>query len=130
MSELDDLIEVEIDSTKFLLIAETLTRIGIASRDNKKLYQTCHILHKRGKYYIVHFKELFKLDGKSNTFDEDDRRRRNTIINLLEDWGLLKIKNELLTDEELSLKTIKFVPFKEKSEWELIPKYSLGKKKE
>lgn len=129
MSVVDNLIEVTFDEGKFLLIKETLTRIGIAAKEGNKLFQSCHILHKQGKYYIVHFKELFMLDGKKNTFDEDDRRRRNTIINLLEEWELLTIVNPDLTNDELSLRTIKIVPFKEKAKWELIPKYSLGTKK-
>ena len=126
----ENLIEVTIKSDdKFLLVKETLTRIGIASKEGNKLFQTCHILHKKGKYYITHFKELFALDGKKTTFDDIDRKRRNTIINLLEDWDLVDIVNQDLTEEELSLKTIKIVPFKDKSNWELIAKYSIGDKK-
>ena len=113
----------------FLKIRETLTRIGVASRKDKTLYQSCHILHKRGKYYIVHFKELFALDGKPSSFDEEDKARRNTIANLLADWELLDLVDESKSsDPTLSMKFIKIIPFKEKNEWELVSKYKIGKK--
>jgi hypothetical protein len=127
---LDSLIEVTLtDSQNFLKIKETLTRIGVASRKDKTLYQSCHILHKRGKYYIVHFKELFGLDGHDITFDEDDLARRNTIANLLEDWGLIAIVDQTKTEEPVALmNTIKVLNYKEKGEWNLVPKYNIGRK--
>ena len=127
----ESLVEVTLtDPQNFLKIAETLTRIGIASRKDKTLYQSCHILFKRGKYYITHFKEMFGLDGHPITFDEDDLSRRNTIANLLEDWCLLKIVDQSKTEEPVSLmNSIKVLSFKEKSEWILVPKYQIGKKK-
>lgn len=127
---LESLIEVELtDSQNFLKIKETLTRMGVASKKEKKLYQSCHILHKRGKYYIVHFKELFGLDGQDITFDEDDLCRRNTIANLLEDWGLLKILDQTKTEEPVApMSAIKVIAFKEKADWVLSPKYQIGKK--
>jgi len=111
----------------FLKIKETLTRIGVASRKDKKLFQSCHILHKQGRYFIVHFKELFLLDGKKSNFEDNDLERRNTIATLLSDWGLVNFVKK----EELScapLKQIKIIPYREKSEWELCPKYNIGKK--
>lgn len=111
----------------FLKIKETLTRIGIASRKDNKLFQSCHILHKQGRYFIVHFKELFMLDGKKSNFEVVDMQRRNTITTLLSDWGLLKIVNSE-TLECAPLRTIKIIPFKEKTEWELCPKYNIGNK--
>lgn len=118
------------DPQNFLKIKETLTRIGIASKKEKKLWQSCHILHKRGKYAIVHFKELFGLDGQKITFDEDDLCRRNTITNLLEDWGLLRIVDQSKTEEPVApMSAIKVIAFKEKPEWILEPKYSIGVKK-
>lgn len=127
---LESLVEIELSNEQnFLKIAETLTRIGVASKKEKKLYQSCHILHKRGKYYIVHFKELFGLDGHDITFDEDDLARRNTIANLLEDWNLIKIIDQNKTEEPVALMNeIKVLNYKEKSEWELVPKYNIGKK--
>jgi hypothetical protein len=127
---LDSLVEVELtDSQNFLKIKETLTRIGVASKKDQTLFQSCHILHKRGKYYIVHFKELFGLDGHEITFDEEDLARRNTITNLLEDWGLLRIVDQSKTEEPVALmNTIKVLNFKEKNEWKLIPKYNIGRK--
>ena len=113
----------------FLKVRETLTRIGVASRSDKKLYQSCHILHKQGKYYIVHFKELFLLDGKSSDFSENDLQRRNRITKLLSDWGLVSIVTEELVENASSISQIKILPHKEKAEWELIPKYSIGSKK-
>lgn len=127
---IDSLVEVTLtDSQNFLKIKETLTRIGVASRKDKTLYQSCHILHKRGKYYIVHFKELFGLDGHEITFDEDDLARRNTIANLLEDWGLIDITDPNKTEEPVALmNSIKVLNYKEKGEWNLVPKYNIGKK--
>lgn len=114
----------------FLKIKETLTRVGIASKKEKKLYQSCHILHKQGQYAILHFKELFILDGKENTFTEEDKARRNTIINLLEEWGLLAvIDQEKTQDPVAALSQIKIISFKEKDQWILDAKYQIGKKK-
>jgi hypothetical protein len=113
----------------FLKVRETLTRIGIASRKEKKLYQSCHILHKQGRYFIVHFKELFALDGKQSDISMNDVERRNAIAQLLQDWGLLKINKNLETDTTAVLSQIKVVSYKEKSEWELVPKYQIGNKK-
>lgn len=113
----------------FLKIKETLTRIGISSRKDKKLFQSCHILHKKGRYAILHFKELFILDGKHNTFTEEDHARRNTIVNLLEEWELIKIVDPNKTKEPVaSLNQIKIISYKEKDEWELTVKYNIGKK--
>ena len=127
---LDSLVEVELtDAQNFLKIKETLTRIGVASKKDKTLFQSCHILHKRGKYYIVHFKELFGLDGHEITFDEEDLSRRNTIANLLEDWGLIRIVDQAKTEEPVALmSTIKVLNYKEKNEWNLVPKYNIGRK--
>tara|TARA_B100001123_G_C15059769_1_gene927082 strand:+ start:376 stop:753 length:378 start_codon:yes stop_codon:yes gene_type:complete len=114
----------------FLKVKETLTRIGVASRKNKALYQSCHILHKQQKYYIVHFKELFALDGKPTNFSEEDQGRRNTITNLLSEWGLVDIVDSTKTTEPVTpLNQIKIIPFKDKDQWELIPKYNIGKKR-
>lgn len=128
-----DLVEVELPSDEdFLKVKETLTRIGISSDKNKALYQTCHILHKRGKYYIVHFKELFMLDGNPSTFNEKDMGRRNTIANLLEQWGLLKIAEnsiQKVQDPVLPLNSIKILQYSEKGDWNLVPKYNIGSKK-
>lgn len=127
---IESLVEIELPtSDAFLKVKETLTRIGVASRKEKKLYQSCHILHKQGKYYIVHFKELFMLDGKVNNFDDDDKGRRNTIVNLLEEWELVKaVKPEQIEDPVAPLSQIKILAYKEKGEWELVPKYSIGRK--
>ena len=126
----DDFIEIELkEQEDFLKIKETLTRIGVASRKEKTLYQSCHILHKQGKYYIVHFKELFLLDGKNSYLTDNDIARRNTIIKLLEEWDLLKIRNHKKVDELIApLNQIKVVPFKEKNEWNLVAKYTIGKR--
>lgn len=114
----------------FLKIKETLTRVGIASKKEKKLYQSCHILHKQGNYAILHFKELFILDGKENTFSEEDESRRNTIVNLLEEWGLLNIvEQEKCEDPVAPLSQIKIISHKEKDQWVLETKYNIGKKK-
>ena len=112
----------------FLKIRETLSRIGVASRKERKLYQSCHILHKQGKYFIVHFKELFALDGKKTNLSENDIARRNTIGKLLGDWGLGEVRGEL--DPIAPLSQIKIISFKEKNEWELETKYNIGKKRE
>ena len=131
MSVINDLIEVTLPNDEsFLKVKETLTRIGVASRQERKLYQSCHILHKQGKYYIVHFKELFMLDGRVSNFGEEDCGRRNTIVNLLEEWALVKsVDPSKVEDPVAPLSQIKILPFKEKSEWELVPKYSIGRKK-
>ena len=112
----------------FLKVRETLTRIGVASRREKKLYQSCHILHKQGRYFIVHFKELFLLDGKKANLEESDVARRNTIATLMSDWGLLSIINKDVSENKAPMRQIKIIPFKEKNEWELCPKYNIGKK--
>ena len=112
----------------FLKVRETLSRIGVASRKERKLYQSCHILHKQGRYYIVHFKELFALDGKKTNLSENDIARRNTIANLLKDWGLINIIGEVTDVAPLS--QIKVLSFSEKNEWTLENKYNIGKKKE
>ena len=112
----------------FLKIRETLSRIGVASRKERKLYQSCHILHKQGRYYIVHFKELFALDGKETNLSENDIARRNTIANLLSDWGLVEVKGDSTPTAPLS--KIKIISFKEKDEWILETKYNIGKKRE
>ena len=112
----------------FLKVRETLTRIGVASRKEKKLFHSCHILHKQGRYFIVHFKELFLLDGKKANLDETDIGRRNTIATLMSDWGLINIENKQLAENQAPLRQIKIIPFKEKNEWELCPKYNIGNK--
>ena len=114
----------------FLKVRETLTRIGVASRTENKLYQSCHILHKQGKYYIVHFKELFLLDGKHSDFSDNDSQRRNRITKLLTDWGLVEAVEELTEEQMCSMSQIKILPHREKADWELIPKYSIGSKKD
>ena len=114
----------------FLKVRETLTRIGVASRKERKLYQSCHILHKKGKYYIVHFKELFALDGKSTNISENDLQRRNRISKLQSDWGLISIVDELGEDELAPLNQIKVLSYKDKGEWTLESKYNIGKKKQ
>lgn len=129
---IESLVEIKlIDEENFLVIKETLTRIGIASKTNKTIYQSCHILHKRGKYYIVHFKELFLLDGKTNTeFTDDDIGRRNTIINLLEQWNLIDIVNKKQTETPVvPISTIKILSHKDKKDWQCLAKYSIGNKK-
>jgi hypothetical protein len=113
----------------FLKVRETLTRIGVASRKEKKLYQSCHILHKRGKYYIVHFKELFALDGKIANLSANDVQRRNRIARLLSDWGLIDIVNQDSIEDIAPLNQIKIIAYKEKHEWTLESKYNIGKKK-
>lgn len=130
MNLLQSLVEVELnEKDDFLKVRETLTRIGVASRKDNKLYQSCHILHKQGKYYIVHFKELFALDGKDTDFSEDDLARRNTIANLLDDWGLIKIVSFEKSDSpKAPLNHIKIITHKEKGDWELVTKYNIGNK--
>lgn len=113
----------------FLKVKETLTRIGVASKKDKKLYQSAHILHKQGRYFIVHFKELFILDNKESNITVGDIERRNAIAILLEDWGLLKIVHKPITNTQSVLSQIKIVSYKEKGEWELVPKYNIGQKK-
>jgi|TARA_R110001592_G_scaffold330998_2_gene613625 hypothetical protein len=131
MSIIDTMVEVGLkEEEDFLKVRETLTRIGVASRKEKTLYQSCHILHKQGKYYIVHFKELFALDGKPTMFSDEDKGRRNTITNLLAEWGLITINDINSTAEPITpLSQIKIISHKEKSEWNLVAKYNIGKKK-
>jgi hypothetical protein len=131
MADISKFVEVELgEEDDFLKVRETLTRIGVSSRKEKILYQSCHILHKQGRYYIVHFKELFALDGKPSNISENDIQRRNTIANLLEQWGLVKIINpSIVKDNMAPIHQIKIISFKEKDEWELITKYNIGKKK-
>ena len=126
----DSLVEVTLtDPQDFLKIKETLTRIGVSSRVGNKIYQSCHILHKRGKYYITHFKELFALDGLPSKMSEEDIGRRNTIVGLLSEWGLCDIVDTDKCEEPLtSLRRIKILSHKNRDEWELIPKYHIGKK--
>lgn len=112
----------------FLKVRETLTRIGVASRKEQKLFQSCHILHKQGRYFIVHFKELFLLDGKKSNLEENDIARRNTIATLMSDWGLISIESKQSATPLAPLRQIKIIPFKEKNKWELCPKYNIGSK--
>ena len=131
MISINNLIEVTLgEKDDFLKVRETLTRIGVASKKDKILYQSCHILHKQGKYYIVHFKELFALDGKPTDISENDLSRRNAIAKLLEDWGLVTIvdKKQIETPEPIFLSQVKIISHKEKDEWNLVPKYNIGKK--
>ena len=126
-----DMLEVTIKQPDdFLKVRETLTRIGVASRKDKTLFQSCHILHKQGKYYITHFKELFALDGKNSTLTENDIQRRNTIALLLQDWNLIEVVNTSLVENKAPLSQIKVLPFKEKSEWNMVAKYNIGKNPE
>jgi hypothetical protein len=130
MSSLDSLVEVKLtNDDDFLKVRETLTRIGVASRKDKILYQSCHILHKQGRYYIVHFKELFALDGKPSNFADEDKGRRNAIANLIAEWGLVTLLDPNKTKDPLTpLSQIKILPYKEKDEWELVAKYNIGRK--
>ena len=130
MVDLTTFIEVSLnEQDDFLKVRETLTRIGVSSRKERVLYQSCHILHKQGRYYIVHFKELFALDGKPSNLSENDIQRRNAIANLLEEWGLVKILNRRLLEDNIApLHQIKIISFKEKDDWQLITKYNIGKK--
>ena len=126
----EEMLEVRLNEPgDFLKVRETLSRIGVASRKDKTLFQSCHILHKQGKYYIVHFKELFALDGKDTNLSENDIARRNTIANLLTDWGLVDVVGTTKI-EAAPLSQIKVISFKEKGEWKLETKYNIGKKKE
>ena len=129
--KVEDLLEITLKAEDdFLKVRETLTRIGVSSKKESKLYQSCHILHKRGKFYIVHFKELFALDGLPTDIDDTDIGRRNTIANLLEEWGLVDIVDPKKASEPIvSLAQMKIIPFKDKQNWELVPKYHIGKKK-
>ena len=127
--EIKDLVEVTLkEDDDFLKVRETLTRIGVSSKKENKLWQSCHILHKRGKYYIVHFKELFALDGKETNLSENDIARRNTIAKLLNDWNLVEVKGTM--EPAAPLSQIKILAFKDKDEWTLETKYNIGKKKE
>lgn len=128
---IDSFVEVNLEGEDdFRKIRETLTRIGVSSRKEKKLFQSCHILHKQGKYYIVHFKQMFALDGKPSNMEENDTGRLNTIANLLSEWNLLKVKDSDKTkDPVASMSQIKVVPYKEKEQWELVPKYNIGSKR-
>jgi hypothetical protein len=124
-----DMLEVYLNEPDdFLKVRETLTRIGVASRKEKKLFQSCHILHKQGRYFIVHFKELFLLDGKKSNLEQTDIERRNTITTLLSDWGLLDIAKGARVEEKAPLRQIKIVSFREKNDWELCQKYNIGNK--
>ncbi len=125
----DSMLEINLaEPDNFLKVRETLTRIGIASKKDNTLFQSCHILHKQGRYFIVHFKELFALDGKDSNITSSDIERRNAIAALLQDWDLLKIVNTSKAEQKASLSQIKVVAFKEKSEWNLVAKYNIGKK--
>jgi hypothetical protein len=130
MVDITKFVEVTLgEQDDFLKVRETLTRIGVSSRKERVLYQSCHILHKQGRYYIVHFKELFALDGKPSNISENDIQRRNSIAKLLEDWGLVKVLNpEIMRDNIAPIHQIKIISYKEKDDWELIPKYNIGKK--
>ena len=135
MNELDNnwqpekMLEVQLkEPDDFLKVRETLTRIGVASRKDKKLFQSCHILHKQGRYFIVHFKELFLLDGKKSNLEENDISRRNTIAQLMSDWGLITIQDKDKMTPMAPMRQIKIISFKEKNEWELCPKYNIGNK--
>jgi hypothetical protein len=131
MSIVDSLVEVRLgEEDDFLKVRETLTRIGVASRKDNTLYQSCHILHKQGKYYIVHFKELFLLDGKPSDFAESDRARRNTITKLLSDWGLIAVVDPAMVEDPIApINQVKILPFSEKKDWNLVTKYNIGRKK-
>ena len=132
MIGIQDLVEVTLTQPDdFLKVRETLTRIGVASKKDQTLFQSCHILHKQGKYYIVHFKELFALDGKPTDLSENDLSRRNAISILLQDWGLIKVVNEAQVQqpEPIFISQIKILSHKEKNDWQLIPKYNIGSKK-
>lgn len=131
MSGIDDMVEIVLnEQDDFLKIKETLTRIGVESKKDKILFQSCHILHKQGKYYICHFKELFRLDGRPTDITENDLARRNTIANLLAEWELLALVDPSKTAQPICpISQIKILPFKHKSEWVLVAKYNIGKKK-
>lgn len=126
----EDAIEVKLKNPNdFLKIKETLTRIGVSATKDKRLYQSCHILHKQEHYFIMHFKEMFMLDGKPSNFDESDKLRRNLIASLLEDWGLLKVLDQSKIENVASMNKIKVIPFKDKGDWQLEAKYNIGVKK-
>jgi hypothetical protein len=127
---LETLVEVRLkQEDDFLKVRETLTRIGVASRRDRTIYQSCHILHKQGRYYIVHFKELFALDGKPSNFGDEDKGRRNTIANLIAEWGLIQLVDPQKSVEPIApLSQIKVLPYREKNEWNLVAKYNIGKK--
>ena len=126
-----DMVEVTLrEPDDFLKVRETLTRIGVASRKERKLYQSCHILHKKGQYYIVHFKELFALDGKRTNLSQNDVQRRNRIVQLLCDWGLVEVPNKVTINDTAPLSQIKIISYKEKGDWDLESKYNIGKKKQ
>jgi hypothetical protein len=127
----EQFIEIELaEKNDFLKVRETLTRIGVAAKNQNVLYQSCHILHKQGKYYLVHFKELFALDGKPSNMSENDVARRNAIANLIAEWGLVKLVDPIRSKEPIApLSQIKILPHKEKLDWELVAKYNIGKKK-
>ena len=131
MLDIKELVEVTLPNPdNFLKVRETLSRIGVASKKDKTLYQSCHILHKQGRYYIVHFKQLFLLDGKQSDFTEDDRARLNTIANLLHEWELVNLVSEQKSSNPVApLSQIKIISHKEKSEWNLVAKYNIGKKR-
>jgi len=131
MIDIKDLVEITLgQEDDFLKVRETLTRIGVASKKDRTLYQSCHILHKKGQYYVVHFKELFALDGKPTDITENDLSRRNAIVKLLEDWELVKVvrKEQIETPAPIFLSQIKILSHKEKRDWQLVPKYNIGKK--
>ena len=129
MVKIEDMVEVTLgEKDDFLKVRETLTRIGVASKKEKILYQSCHILHKQGQYYLVHFKELFALDGKPSNITDNDIQRRNAVAKLLEEWGLVKILNPNVIEEVAPLHQIKIISFREKDDWELVAKYNIGKK--
>ena len=122
-----DMLEVTLNEPDdFLKVRETLTRMGVASRKEQKLFQSCHILHKQGRYFLVHFKELFLLDGKKSNLESSDLERRNTIAQLLSDWGLVNIVNKSACESKAPLRQVKIVSFRDKSSWELCPKYNIG----
>ena len=127
---IEKLVEVTLEKQDdFLKVRETLTRIGVAAKNENTLYQSCHILHKQGKYYIVHFKELFELDGKPSNISDNDLARRNAIANLIAEWGLVKLVDATKTSTNVApLSQIKILPFKEKADWQLVAKYTIGKK--
>ena len=130
MISIESLIEVTLkEPDDFLKVKETLTRIGVASKKSNTLFQSCHILHKQGKYYIVHFKELFALDGKQTDLNEDDISRRNTIAKLLAEWDLVNVVEDQQLQPADSMSSIKVIPFSQKTEWDLVAKYNIGKKK-
>ena len=125
-----DMLEVTLNEPDdFLKVRETLTRIGVASRKEQKLFQSCHILHKQGRYFIVHFKELFLLDGKKSNLEESDIERRNTITQLLSDWGLVNVVDKTMIENKAPLRQIKIVAYRDKNDWELCQKYNIGNKR-